>query len=125
MNSETKLIAAMFSMVVMTALASYAISRISCTETIAATGLGARPYGSIWFGPYDCIMNVDFNEDSGQPEYIGEALPGTGDDEPGWRIYNYTFAEIDGDLEPVKVRFADGNTNFDKVWDNREEYIYS
>jgi hypothetical protein len=83
-----------------------------------------QPYGAIWLSPAGHIMNVSYNE-GGEPEYFGEAMPGTANDEAGWRIYRYQYETVAGDLEVVGIRFANGDTNFDKVWDNREEYNYS
>jgi len=89
-----------------------------------ALAAGVQPYGSWWLGPNDLILNAQLNEFA-FPEYVGEALPGTKDDEPGWRIYKYEFVIIDGDPEPVKIRYANGTTTFDKIWDMRAEYDYS
>ncbi len=82
-------------------------------------------YGA-WFGwPAGYIMNFDLFEDTAMPEYVGEAAPGTLESEAGWRIYKYEFDTVDADFEPVRLRYAEGNTNFDKVWDDRLEYEYS
>lgn len=81
------------------------------------------PYGGLWWSPAGLIMNIDWLEE-GLPTYVGEALPGTGDDEPGWRIYRYELEIVDEDYVPIRVRYAEGNTYFDKVWDLRAEYTY-
>lgn len=83
-----------------------------------------EPYGAMWFLPAGNIMNVSYGAE-GEPEYFGEASPGTLNSEAKWRIYRYEYETIEGDLEVVGVRFASGNTAFDKVWDDREEYEYS
>jgi len=82
------------------------------------------PFGSPWLLPVGLIINADYGIDE-EPRYIGEALPGTKDDEVGWRIYVYMYEMIGGDLEFVGLRYAEGNTKFDKVWDNRADYDYS
>ncbi len=83
-----------------------------------------EPYGILYLAPAGHIMNVDYGPGD-EPVYFGEAMPGTLNSEAGWRIYRYEYETIEGDLEVVGVRFASGNTSFDKVWDDREEYEYS
>ena len=82
------------------------------------------PFGSPWLLPVGLIINVDYGEDE-EPFYIGEAKPGTRNDEAAWRIYRYNYEMVAGDLEMVGLRFAEGTTTFDKVWDNRTDYEYS
>ncbi|GAI86640.1 unnamed protein product [marine sediment metagenome] len=53
--------------------------------------------------------------------WFGEFVDITLDSEAKWRIYRYGYEMIEGDLQVARVRFASGNTNFDKVWDDREE----
>lgn len=81
-------------------------------------------YGMLWLTPAGHIMNVSYSAD-GEPEYFGEAQPGTSSSTAGWRIYRYEYEMVDGYPEIVAIRFASGNTNFDKVWDDRAEYEYS
>jgi len=83
-----------------------------------------EPYGAMWLWPAGHIMNVSYGEGA-EPEYFGEAIPGTLESDAAWRIYRYEYVTIEGDLELASVRFAEGNTNFDKVWDDREDYDYS
>jgi hypothetical protein len=52
--------------------------------------------------------------------YRGEAQVGTSEIIPSWRIRLVNIAE-DGD---VSERWASGNANFDKVWDDRASYTY-
>jgi hypothetical protein len=54
--------------------------------------------------------------------YRGEAVPGTVDADSLWRIRRITIAATDSD---VAETWADGNDNFDKVWNNRLTYTYS
>jgi hypothetical protein len=51
--------------------------------------------------------------------YMGEAAPGTGTDEALWRIRRIT--ESAGD---VTVEWADGDSSFDNVWDDRAGLTY-
>ena len=53
--------------------------------------------------------------------YVGEALPGTLDSAPSWRIKRLTLG-LDDD---VTTEWADGNANFDNVWNNRAALAYS
>lgn len=53
--------------------------------------------------------------------YVGEAAPGTLDAAPAWRIKRLTLG-LDDD---VVTEWADGNANFDNVWNNRASLSYS
>lgn len=61
---------------------------------------------------------IDFVNDS--EFYRGEALPGTSENNPAWRI---SFVVIAGDGD-VSEKWADGNANFDNVWANRLTLTY-
>jgi len=82
-------------------------------------------YGAFWFGPQGHIMNVAYGPEE-EPQYFGEAAPGTPDSYPGWRIYRYEYVvdTATGDYLFGTIRYANGTTLFDKVWDNREDYDY-
>jgi len=58
---------------------------------------------------------VDENTD-----IIGEANPGTADSAAGWFIYK---RYVDSGVE--KIRFANGDRKFNKVWSDRTSYTYS
>ena len=51
--------------------------------------------------------------------YLGWARPGTATNEAKWRI-----KKMD-DSSGLVVTWADGNTDFDNVWDNRASISYS
>jgi hypothetical protein len=53
--------------------------------------------------------------------YRGDALPGTATSGALWRVQRLTM-QSDGDTEIV---FADGDDNFDNIWDNRLSLTYS
>lgn len=53
--------------------------------------------------------------------YKGEALPGTLESEPSWRISKLTFINAEGD---IKEEFAEGSAEFTKTWDDRTLYEY-
>lgn len=53
--------------------------------------------------------------------YLGEAVPGSLDTAPVWRIC-YVAMSSTGNLT---MTWADGNSNFDNVWSNRAALTYS
>lgn len=53
--------------------------------------------------------------------YRGDALPGVLTSAASWRVSRLT-TQSDGDIAIV---FADGNDNFDNIWDNRLSLSYS
>ena len=55
--------------------------------------------------------------------YFGEANPGTLNADNVWRIRRITF--ITPGEDDVDVEWADGNANFDNVWDDRLILAYS
>lgn len=64
------------------------------------------------------------NYSSGQPKYIGEAYPGTATSEAKWRIRQMEYAN--GITQPPTGEvWANGNSKFDKKWDERDSYSYS
>lgn len=50
--------------------------------------------------------------------YVGFAAPGTATSSASWRIKRIVNAS-------GADRYADGNGNFDNIWDNRESLSYS
>ncbi len=53
--------------------------------------------------------------------YRGDALPGTSTAGALWRVQRMTM-QSDGD---ISILFADGNDDFDNIWDNRLSLSYS
>ena len=53
--------------------------------------------------------------------YIGFAEPGSSEDKPVWAIKKIEYDDK-GNLAAVK--WAEGNNNFDKIWNNRATYSY-
>lgn len=51
--------------------------------------------------------------------YIGKAVPDTATSTASWRIQ-----KVDSTTNPTSIKFADGSTAFDKIWDNRSSYTY-
>ncbi len=58
---------------------------------------------------------------SGNPVYLGEGVPGTATSDAAWRIRKVTW--LAGNA--VSIKWAEGTTLFDKVWDSRATYTYS
>jgi len=63
--------------------------------------------------------NIDF-EDNGNTVYKGEASPGTATSAALWRI---TKTTVNAEGDSVKL-WADGNANFDNVWDDHLTLTY-
>ena len=83
--------------------------------------------GTEWteIGGLDMIQytkEIDF-VDASDLIYIGEALPGTATSAGNWRIKRVnTNAGADNDIE---IKYADGNSNFDNIWDNHLSLTYT
>ena len=71
----------------------------------------------------EVAQTIRTDTDGATPEtiYRGKALPGTATSTAAWRLEEITIA-ADGD---VSILFADGNDNYDNVWDNRAILSYS
>lgn len=61
-----------------------------------------------------------YDEVDATTTYIGFAAPGTATSAAGWMIERLTFTGPD-----IAIDFADGNAEFDNVWDNRASLSYS
>ena len=68
------------------------------------------------------IKKVDF-VDASDLIYIGEAVPGTATSAGSWRISKINTS--DGTDDDITIQFADGNANFDNIWDNHLNLSYS
>jgi len=55
-------------------------------------------------------------------EYLAKASPGSATSEAVFMIVNFSY---DGDSNLVSILPADGNYNFDNVWDDRAVLSYS
>jgi len=60
-------------------------------------------------------------DDSNNLVYIGEATPGSPQDEAVWRIRKITHTGSN----PTGIEWAGGTTEFNKIWDERTDYEYS
>ena len=63
---------------------------------------------------------VKFDGDSTTIQYIGESSFGTATSSPTWRIFRLSYIGSSFTLD-----YADGNDNFDNIWDDRASLFYS
>lgn len=63
---------------------------------------------------------LELDEVSASETYVGLADPGTATSDPNWQIKKITTTGPD-----VEITFADGDANFDNVWDDRASLTYS
>lgn len=74
-------------------------------------------------GEEDMVYAKRFDfEDDGATVYEGNADPGTDDGDAFWRIKKTTFINEQDD---ATVEWADGNADFDNIWNNRLGLSYS
>jgi len=95
-------------------------------ETINIQKAFAESYDSnaevIKIMPYtDLLTQVISYNGSGFAEYLGFAPPGTAKDSAGWMIKKLVYSGTN----VTDIQFADGDTKFDNIWDNRESLSYS
>ena len=60
-------------------------------------------------------------DDNQRVDYLGWSKPGIEDDERGWMIVKIEYDDNDN---VVARKWASGNNNKDKIWDNRANYTY-
>jgi hypothetical protein len=63
---------------------------------------------------------TEVDEVSSSVTYVGIAAPGTATSAASWQIKKITTTGAD-----IEIIFADGNSNFDNVWDDRASLTYS
>jgi len=66
------------------------------------------------------ITIVDNGDTTTDIVYVGLALPTTATSAASWQIQ-----EVDKTTDVITVKYADGNTNFDNIWDDRDSLSYS
>lgn len=83
--------------------------------SVSPDGSGTAVSGSLPVSSYAYAMQLD---EGATYTYAGEALPGTATSSVGWRIKRLTNATN-------ALVWADGDSNFDNVWDSRASLSYS
>ena len=68
----------------------------------------------------ESVVTLRLDKVSTTTTYIGEAIPGSSESDSVWRIKRMVE---DGD--DLQILFADGDSNFDNIWDNRVSLSYS
>lgn len=68
---------------------------------------------------FGSALSLRMDEASATVTYVGEALPGTATSAASWRIKKLDTAA------GTSVKWADGDTLFNNVWDNRAALTYS
>jgi len=71
---------------------------------------------------------VPYNEEidfEGDYIYKGEADPGTATDAPLWRVKRIAKVVGGDGVADYRTQWADGDANFDNIWDNRLGLTYS
>ena len=68
-------------------------------------------------------LAIQLDYDGGSnPVYIGLAAPGTATSQAKWQIKKLTF---DGSNNPTAIKYANGSSSFDQVYDDRASLSYS
>lgn len=82
--------------------------------------LTPHPDGSARFAHYTTALEFDA---SNNPIFLGMAVQGSGGKgDPVWQIRRVTF---DGSNNPTDIKYANGSTEFNSVWNDRATLAYS
>lgn len=57
-------------------------------------------------------------DDTGTYVYVGYAIPGSAESAASWKIFRVTTAN------PVAIMYADGDSFYNNIWDNRASLTY-
>jgi len=80
------------------------------------------PITSPHFDFSDTVYTTALDYDgSGNLIYQGQASAGSAKSAAGWRIKKFVYSGSD----ITDIQFADGDTKFDNIWDNRVSLSYS
>lgn len=85
------------------------------TDSLSWVAAGAAG-GIIGGGGSSAVSYITLMDDTGTYLYVGEAMPNTSPASASWRIKR---------VSDTSVLYADGNANFDNIWNNRSSYSYS
>lgn len=97
------------------------LSSLSQLTSAEIAELAALLEGSEAVATQQYATRYDQDADPPTSAYLGQAVPGTETSAAGWRIQRLTFSS-DGD---VSTQWADGNSDFDNVWNDRATLTYS
>lgn len=70
-------------------------------------------------GGYTTVISYNASND---PEYIGEAQPGSSKDDSVWRIFKIVY---NASNDPIDITWAGGESLFTKKWNDKAGYDYS
>lgn len=72
-------------------------------------------------------LAVQVDDTGGTPNvtYRGEAAAGSATSAAVWRIQEITTTTDGGGNDDIAILWADGDTNFDNIWNNRLLLTYS
>ena len=68
-------------------------------------------------------LAIQMDEVEGEITYVGKAIPGSATSASVWQICKIDESGTNG-VELI-ITWAEGNKNFDKIWDDRTTYTYS
>ncbi len=89
--------------------------RVKLPDTVVVQG-GGGGRGSRGMKNYETRID----EVSDSLTYVGKALPGSDNDQEVWQIQKITVTGTE-----TAIEFADGDSLFDNIWDNRLSLIYT
>lgn len=69
----------------------------------------------------DVKLTIKMEYSGENPVYVGEAAPGSATSAEAWRIRKLTYSGAN----LTDVEWADGDTDFNNIWDNRASLSYS
>ncbi len=75
----------------------------------------------------DVTLAAQLDDTGGSPQvlYQGEAATGSATSAAVWRIKRLTITTDGGGNDDIATEWADGNANFDNIWDNRLALSYA
>lgn len=81
--------------------------------------MGAAELLYTLLGGYTTSISYDTNNN---PEYVGEAQPGSSESDSIWRIFKVTY---DANNNPTDIKWAGGVSSFTNKWDDKADYDYA
>lgn len=70
--------------------------------------------------PQTQVLTTNLDDAGSGVSYVGKAKPGSATSSAVWRVFK--MVEASGD---ITITYADGNAQFDNIWDNRASLSYS